>query len=107
VTLSTHVLDTSVGRPAAGVAIRLETASDAGWLIVVTGHTDDDGRLASGWAPQLAAGVYRLVFDTGAYFGLHSFYPQVTVEFRVTDPHGHYHVPLLISPYGFTTYRGS
>lgn len=106
-TLSTHVLDTAAGRPAAGVAVRLEAASDVGWQILATGHTNDDGRLATGWAPDLAAGVYQLVFDTGGYFGAESFYPRVTVEFRIAAADQHYHVPLLISPYGFTTYRGS
>lgn len=96
--LSTHVLNTSEGRPAGGVPVRLEL-HDAGWRTIADGHTDDDGRI-SGWeTPE--PGVYRLVFEVRG-----EFYPEVTVAFRVTDD-SHYHVPLLISPYGYSTYRGS
>ena len=96
--LSTHVLDTSKGRPASGIRVRLELHDD-GWRTIADGHTDDDGRI-SGW-DTVASGVYRLVFEVGG-----EFYPEVTVTFRVTDD-SHYHVPLLISPYGYSTYRGS
>jgi 5-hydroxyisourate hydrolase len=105
VTLSTHILDTSRGRPAAGVPVRLDGQRDGDWRRVSEGRTDPYGRL-SGLAVE-DAGVYRLVFGTGDYLGPDAFYPEVTVEFRVADPAEHYHVPLLISPFGYSTYRGS
>lgn len=108
-TLSTHVLDTSIGRPAAGVPVRLEARGPetpaGGWQHVNDGRTDPDGRI-KGWHVP-AAGVYRLVFGTGEYLGPDAFYPEVTVAFRITDPAEHYHVPLLLSPFGYSTYRGS
>jgi 5-hydroxyisourate hydrolase len=103
--LSTHVLDTSIGRPAAGVPVRLEARGDGGWQHVADGRTDADGRIA-GWGVE-AAGVYRLVFATGDYLGQDAFYPEAAVAFRVADPAEHYHVPLLLSPFGYSTYRGS
>jgi 5-hydroxyisourate hydrolase len=112
-TISTHVLDTAQGRPAEGVPIALEReAADGTWERLGAGSTNADGRLADLVRPQasLAPGTYRLVFDTGAYFRKHdlpAFYPQVSVVFAVEHGGGHYHVPLLLSPYGFTTYRGS
>ncbi|GAA3445679.1 hydroxyisourate hydrolase [Planomonospora venezuelensis] len=101
--LSTHVLDAALGRPAAGVAVRLES----GGTVVAEGRTDADGRL-SGWSP--GAGVHRLVFGTGDYFaarGVAAFYPEVAVAFTIDDPDEHYHVPLLLSPFAYSTYRGS
>ena len=110
--LSTHVLDTSLGRPAVGVAVTLERLSGTGApTLVGFGRTDEDGRLRD-FPPagqMLASGDYRLRFDTTLYFeesGRESFYPSVAVDFRVTEE-GHYHVPLLLSPYGYSTYRGS
>lgn len=112
-TLSTHVLDAALGRPAAGVAVRLERRGDGGtWTAVGgTGHTGPDGRLA-GWLPggEPAAGVHRLTFDTGGYFaarGVTGLYPEVSITFEVRDPAGHLHLPVLLSPYAYTTYRGS
>jgi 5-hydroxyisourate hydrolase len=106
--VSTHVLDTAKGRPAAGVPVRLERHTGAVATIVARGLTDHDGRL-SDWvdSTQLAAGVFRLVFDTGSYLGPSAFYPEVAVSFVITDPAEHYHVPLLLSPFTYTTYRGS
>jgi 5-hydroxyisourate hydrolase len=98
VTVSTHVLDAAAGRPLPGLAIRLE--HDAG--DVVEARTDADGRVAA--LPTPAAGVYRLVFDLDDRPG---FYPEVVIAFRVTDPAAHYHVPLLLSPFAYSTYRGS
>lgn len=95
--LSTHVLDAATGRPAAGIEVRLESADGT---VLATDRTDADGRI-TGWDP--GAGVHRLVFDTGD----HAFYPEVTVTFRITDAGGHHHVPLLLSPFAYTTYRGS
>jgi len=105
VTLSTHVLDTGLGEPAPGVPVRLEREHDGGWVPVAAGVTDDDGRLRD-WVPdeQWYAGTYRLVFDTAARS---VFFPEVSVVFFVAEPSRHHHVPLLLSPYGYSTYRGS
>lgn len=105
--LSTHVLDAVTGRPATGVAVALhhvEAGVDGAPL--ARAQTDADGRVAD-LAPDLPVGVYRLRFDTGAYFGGQTFYPEVTVTFTVRDPESHLHVPLLLSPYAYSTYRGS
>lgn len=106
-TISTHVLDTSRGRPASAVAVNLLGADGA---LLGTGETDTDGRLAALGPEHLEAGDYRLRFLTGEYFvrhGLTSFYPVVTIDFTITEPEQHYHVPLLLSPFAFSTYRGS
>jgi 5-hydroxyisourate hydrolase len=103
--LSTHVLDTGVGRPAPDVPVRLEARGGSGWDLLAEGRTDADGRIAGWDVPE--AGVYRLVFDTGDHLGPDGFYPEVVVVFRVLEPAEHHHVPVLISPYGYTTYRGS
>lgn len=103
--LSTHVLDATLGIPAAGVPVHL--TRDGATLAEAV--TDQDGRV--GELGVLAAeGAYRVTFDTGAYFtatGQQGFYPEVTIAFTVTDPAAHYHVPLLLSPYAYSTYRGS
>lgn len=105
--LSTHVLDAVTGRPAAGVAVAVDRVDEGGREEpVARAHTDTDGRVAD-LAPDLSVGVYRLRFDTGAYFGGQTFYPEVTVTFTVRDPAAHLHVPLLLSPYAYSTYRGS
>jgi 5-hydroxyisourate hydrolase len=116
-TISTHVLDTALGRPARGVPVRLEMAAADGtaWHLLGEGRTDDDGRLRDLAPPsaRLGPGTYRLRFDTGAYLAACApdaaggFYPWVEVVFAVRDPDRHYHVPLLLSPYGYATYRGS
>jgi 5-hydroxyisourate hydrolase len=111
--ITTHVLDTSRGRPAAGVPVELEIREGSGgWRRVGRGVTDADGRLRtlmpSGEPP--VAGVYRLVFDVEKHFlgaGVATFFPRVTVEFTVAAGEAHYHVPLLLSPFGYTTYRGT
>jgi 5-hydroxyisourate hydrolase len=108
-TLSTHVLDATTGRPAAGVAIRLEHRGPGGWSPAGGGQTDANGRLRLDGA-TLEPGVYRITFGSGAYFearGTPSFYPEVTVTFAMTDQGQHYHVPLLLSPFAYSTYRGS
>jgi 5-hydroxyisourate hydrolase len=104
--ISTHVLDTALGRPAEGVAVALERGSGADWTAVGEGVTDADGRVGD-LASELEAGVYRLRFDAAAYHGGRGFYPEVVVTFQVTDPSQHHHVPLLLSPFGYSTYRGS
>ncbi|WP_431924062.1 hydroxyisourate hydrolase [Amycolatopsis tucumanensis] len=102
--VSTHVLDTAAGRPAAGVAVRLETSDGT---VIARGRTDDDGRVRDLGPAELDPGVYRLVFDTGAHLGPDAFFPEVTVAFRITDGTQHHHVPLLLSPFSYSTYRGS
>lgn len=110
--LSTHVLDTAHGRPAQGLALRLERRTPQGFSELARGTTDADGRVAR-LLPDgetLTEGVYRLTFETGAWLdaqGLEGFYPQAAVVFEVADASQHYHVPLLLSPYGYSTYRGS
>jgi 5-hydroxyisourate hydrolase len=110
--ITTHVLDTSRGRPAQGVPVTLEIEAAGGWKLVGKGNTNADGRISELVSAEItiAPGVYRLIFDTGKYFAQHqseSFYPQVTIVFRLTDVTQHYHVPLLLSPFGYSTYRGS
>ena len=111
--ITTHILDVSRGRPAAGVAVTLEAQTEAGdWRTLGRGRTDADGRLKSltGEGASLNEGVYRLTFATGDYFaslGVETFYPHAVVVFRVRDAAEHYHVPLLVSPFGYSTYRGS
>jgi 5-hydroxyisourate hydrolase len=102
--VTTHVLDTSRGRPAAGIRVLLERAVDSGWQAVGRGTTDADGRVSDLLAAHPEAGRYRLTFDTSAYS---NFYPEVTVTFVVDHGDEHYHVPLLLSPFGYSTYRGS
>jgi 5-hydroxyisourate hydrolase len=105
-TVTTHVLDAALGRPAVGVRVRLESTDGT----VGTGTTDADGRARDLAPSALPAGTYRLVFDTAAYHaasGQPSFYPEVCVTFRLSDPEQHLHVPLLLSPFAYSTYRGS
>ena len=107
--LSTHVLDTANGEPAAGVSVRLDRSEGADrWVLVALGRTDDDGRLRN-WIPPRDwwPGRYRLLFDIAAYLGGDAFFPEVAITFRVDDPGRHLHVPLLVSPFGYSTYRGS
>lgn len=111
--ITTHVLDTARGRPAAGMAVVLEQSVGLHeWRTIGYGETDADGRLRS-LMPEgtpLTVAVYRLVFDTRHYFerqGTAAFYPHVIVVFQTTAGEGHYHVPLLVGPFGYTTYRGS
>jgi 5-hydroxyisourate hydrolase len=110
--ISTHVLDTSIGRPAAGVRVALARQEGGTWREVATATTDANGRIAefpeNGPAPS--TGSYRLAFDVGGYFGgrqVDSFFTIVTVEFILRDSASHHHIPLLVSPYGYSTYRGS
>jgi 5-hydroxyisourate hydrolase len=103
-TLSTHVLDTSKGRPAAGLSV---TLYDASGTTIGDGVTDADGRVGRIGPDPLGPGDYRLEFDTGAYLGGTGFYPRVSVWFTAADVGQHYHVPLLLNPFGYATYRGS
>ena len=121
VSLSTHVLDAALGQPAAGLSVRLDTATEHGWSTLAETRTDADGRVREAFAgvdPGVAAaaqgggagGTYRLVFDTAGYFTARGvkefFYPEVAVCFAVIDAAAHYHVPLLLSPFSYSTYRG-
>ncbi|MBC8073304.1 MAG: hydroxyisourate hydrolase [Deltaproteobacteria bacterium] len=109
--LTTHVLDTSTGRPARGVEVRLELQVPGGWHELARARTDDDGRVRGLLeAGALETAVYRLHFASGEYFasdGRECFYPEIAIEFAITRPGEHHHVPLLLSPFGYSTYRGS
>jgi 5-hydroxyisourate hydrolase len=108
--ITTHVLDTALGRPAAGVHVVLERASDdGGWALLARGETDADGRVADLGPDEVDDGTYRIRFDTREYFerGRQAvFFPEVIIPFQVADAR-HHHVPLLLSPFGYSTYRGS
>ena len=109
-TVTTHVLDTARGQPAAGVAVRLERVSDAGPEELGRASTDANGRVREIGPERLPPGTYRLVFDTAAYFAQQQtagFFPEVAITFSVDGDGQHYHVPLLLSPFGYATYRGS
>ena len=121
--VSTHVLDSALGRPAAGVPVRLEylgsggpasgngaAAANGGPSQVAAAVTDGDGRVGELGPPGLQPGTYRVIFDTAAYFarsGQRAFYPEVAVSFLIEPAGGHYHVPLVLSPFAYATYRGS
>lgn len=110
--ITTHVLDTSLGRPAVGVPVRLvAVGSDGADAIQLgAGTTDSDGRVTTLGPVRVEVGTYRLVFDTAAYFsatGQRGFFPEVTLTFDVEDPEQHFHVPVLLSPFAYSTYRGS
>lgn len=111
--ISTHVLDQAAGIPARGVAVRLDRLAPDGTVIgVAQAETDDDGRVAS-FLPEgmkVNSGTYRLTFETAPYWharGQPSFFPVVAIEFQIADHTAHHHVPLLMSPFGYSTYRGS
>ncbi|HYO34363.1 MAG TPA: hydroxyisourate hydrolase [Nocardioidaceae bacterium] len=114
-TVSTHVLDASLGRPARDVPVSLFQQHVSGdWRELLRGTTDADGRLkavsSTGEPLQLNHGIHRIDFETATYFassGQTGFYPQVSIIFEVLDPSAHYHVPLLLSPFAYSTYRGS
>ena len=109
--ITTHVLDTARGLPAAGVRVKIESVGETrGASLTFEGVTDEDGRMREKLPWTVERGMYRLTFDTAAYFadlGIEAFYPEVSVVFEVRDPTQHHHVPLLLSPYGYSTYRGS
>ena len=109
--ITTHILDVSRGRPAQGVPVTLSRRSEGGWTAIAEGVTDDDGRVTDLLSPgDVEAGTYRIAFDVDAYQsgqGVASFYPEVSIAFRVDAEDEHYHVPLLLSPFGYSTYRGS
>jgi 5-hydroxyisourate hydrolase len=103
------VLDTAIGRPAVGVPVTLEFY-DGGWKTIGRGHTDTEGRSREICDGDIEIGTYRLTFDTAAYFNardVEGFYPVAQIVFEVRDPSRHHHVPLLLAPYGYSTYRGT
>lgn len=109
--VTTHILDTSSGKPAQNVCIVLEQKIADTWRKISEGITNSDGRITDLLTKEkiLDAGAYRLLFDTATYFknlNVKTFYPQVIIEFEITDA-THYHVPLLLNPFGYSTYRGS
>ncbi len=111
--ITTHILDTASGKPGAGIPVVLERKThSAGWQAIAEGMTDINGRVDDLLSTREAflPGHYRLIFEIGPYFLMQSiecFFPQVTVSFVVKDPMQHYHVPLLLSPFGYSTYRGN
>lgn len=108
--ISTHVLDTALGRPATGLAVTLSRRADGAWSEVANAFTDADGRVKEFSLPRIEPGDYRLEFDTAAYFiasGTAGFYPEVSVVFTVADAAAHHHIPLLLAPFGYSTYRGT
>ncbi|WKZ94332.1 hydroxyisourate hydrolase [Chimaeribacter arupi] len=109
--LSVHVLNQQTGKPASNVEVTLEQKQEAGWKFLNKATTDKDGRIKQFWPAQPAAtGDYRVVFKTGHYFQeqkQESFFPEIPVEFHISNTTEHYHVPLLLSQYGYSTYRGS
>ena len=108
--ITTHVLDTAVGGPAAGVKILLEKKVGTNYNELNSVITNADGRVEQLLPIPLESGVFRLTFDTADYFkkkGIKSFYPETAIVFEIDDPTQHYHVPLLISGFGYSTYRGS
>lgn len=110
--ITTHVLDTALGKPAEGVEVHLDRqTADGDWASLARGTTDGDGRITDLLEPDaLERGTYRIVFETGKYFektGRSGFYPYIPVVFRIERGNEHYHVPLLLNPFGYSTYRGS
>lgn len=109
--ITTHILDTAQGKPAGGIPVKLERHGSQGPVLVAQGTTDDDGRIMQ-WAEDhfattMQAGSFTLTFEVDAYHQGQGFFPVVSIPFRVTDPQAHYHVPLLLSPFSYSTYRGS
>lgn len=108
--VTTHILDTATGTPASGVAVELHAGSGNGWTRLAAGTTDANGRVQDLGPEQLPAGNYQLRFDTGSYFAgsnTETFFPEVALTFSVKAGQEHYHVPLLLSPFAYSTYRGN
>ncbi|MYM26618.1 hydroxyisourate hydrolase [Duganella sp. FT135W] len=110
--LSVHVLDLQTGQPSAGVRVTLEQRSGDQWRALAAGITNEQGRVSALYPEDssMAAGDYRIVFETGEHYarlGKQTFFPRIPVEFKVDGKEPHYHIPLLLSPYGYSTYRGN
>jgi 5-hydroxyisourate hydrolase len=107
--ITTHILDTSKGLPAKNVAVTLEYLQNKNFTVIAVGKTNQDGRIEDLLEPGSKAlkGTYRLTFETGKYYKKKTFYPYATIVFEIKNINQHYHVPLLLNPYGLSTYRGS
>lgn len=108
--ITSHVLDTTLGRPAGGIKVRLDRVDGARSEEIASAVTDTEGRVRDWIALPVGAGHYRLVFETGAWFrasGRETLYPEIVIHIRVSDSEPHYHIPVLLAPFGYTTYRGS
>jgi len=105
--ITTHVLDTAKGCPAANIEVTLEYQNQGEWKTVATGITDTDGRIMDWMNGTAQVGEYRITFITTPYHQNKGFFPSVTINFNIDKPEQHYHVPLLLSPFGYSTYRGS
>lgn len=110
--LSVHVLDQVSGQPSAGIGVRLEKQEGAQWRLLARAETDVQGRIRGLYPANqpLSAGIYRVTFETGAFFARHktpTFFPEIPVLFEVQATSQHYHIPLLLSPFGYATYRGN
>ncbi|QSP95365.1 hydroxyisourate hydrolase [Marinobacter salinisoli] len=108
--ITTHILDLGSGKPAIGVTVALHHIIEGHEYLVAAGQTDQDGRITGWFETPIEAGHYRLRFETGDWYrgrGLDTFFPQVNLDFQVSDPNAHYHVPLLVNQWGYSTYRGS
>jgi len=105
--ITTHVLDTAKGCPAADIAVTLEYLNNGDWQQIAKGETDADGRIMDWMESAANAGDYRITFATASYHENKGFFPSVTINFNIDNPDQHYHVPLLLSPFSFSTYRGS
>ena len=110
-TISTHILDTTLGKPAANVPVSLLHLKDGIWIKIADAYTDNDGRVKASWSSiHIYGGIYKMYFKVDEYFkniGTDAFYPFVEVVFKVNEQAEHYHVPLLLNPFGYATYRGS
>jgi 5-hydroxyisourate hydrolase len=108
--ITTHILDTHRGVPAFDVPVQLFRKEGGDFTLLASGRTDDDGRIRDLLSEPLKAGVYRMHFDTGSYhegLGISGFYPEAVITFTVYNPNQHHHIPLLLSPFAYSTYRGS
>lgn len=110
--LSVHILNQQSGTPASNVNVVLEQKQGQRWHVLNTAKTNNDGRIKKLWPDNIneEKGIYRVTFKTGDYFksnNLNSFFPEIPVEFNIEDTSQHYHIPLLLSQYGYSTYRGS
>ncbi len=105
--ITTHVLDTAKGCPAANIAVTLEYLIEENWQLIAKGSTDNDGRIMDWMDNDANKGEYRITFQTAKYHNYKGFFPSVTINFIIENPKQHYHVPLLLSPFSFSTYRGS
>ncbi len=105
--ITTHVLDTAKGCPATNITVTLEYLDKDNWHLIAKGHTDKDGRIMNWMDNDAKKGEYRITFETAKYHNNKGFFPSITINFIIENPEQHYHVPLLLSPFGFSTYRGS